>query len=50
MLMVHNFFKIYLFKIFWQLPMAHGTLVIPPGIKPAPPALEGRVLTTGQPG
>ena len=29
--------------------MAHETLVPPPGIKPAPPALQGGSLTTGPP-
>ena len=29
---------------------AFGTLSSPPGIEPAPPALEGEVLTTGLPG
>ena len=32
---------------FWLHPVACGTLVPQPGIKPASPALEGRVLTTG---
>ena len=27
-----------------------GILALPPGIEPSPPALEGKVLTTGQPG
>ena len=27
-----------------------GILAPPPGIKPTPPALEGKVLTTGLPG
>ena len=31
-------------------PMACGILVSQSGIKPAPPALEGRFLTTGPPG
>ena len=30
-------------------PMAHGTIVPRPGIEPMPSALEGRVLTTGEP-
>ena len=29
---------------------ACGILAPPPGIEPAPPALEGKVLTTGPPG
>ena len=29
---------------------AHGILAPQPGMKPAPPALEGKVLTTGPPG
>ena len=29
---------------------AHGILAPPPGIEPAPPALEGEVLATGPPG
>ena len=29
--------------------MAYETLVPWPGIEPAPPALEGRILTTGPP-
>ena len=29
---------------------AYGILAAPPGIELVPPALEGRVLTTGQPG
>ena len=29
---------------------ACGVLASQPGIKPAPPALEGKVLTTGPPG
>ena len=28
----------------------YGILSLPPGIKPAPPALEGKILTTGSPG
>ena len=35
------------FFIFKQHPAARGTLVPWPGIKPMPPALGGRVLTTG---
>ena len=31
-------------------PVACGTLVPPPGIEPASPALEGGLLTTGPPG
>ena len=31
-------------------PEACGILAPQPGIKPAPPALEGEVLTTGLPG
>ena len=31
-------------------PVACGTLVPQPGIKPTSPALEGRFLTTGPPG
>ena len=29
---------------------ARGILALGPGIEPAPPALEGEVLTTGPPG
>ena len=29
---------------------ASGILAPPPGIEPAPPVLEGKVLTTGPPG
>ena len=29
---------------------AYGILVPQPGIEPAPPALEGKILTTGPPG
>ena len=32
---------------FWLHPLACGTLVPHQGSNPAPPALEGRVLTTG---
>ena len=35
---------------FWPHPVACGILVPHPGIKPVPPALEGRVITTGPPG
>ena len=39
-----------LFFTFWFFGCeAHGILVPHPGIKPAPPALEGKVLTTGLP-
>ena len=31
-------------------PVACGILVLQPGIEPTPPALEGKVLTTGPPG
>ena len=31
-------------------PKACGILGPPPGIEPIPPALEGKVLTTGPPG
>ena len=34
--------------VFWR--QACGILAPQPGIKPAPPALEGEVLTTGPPG
>ena len=34
--------------VFW--PQGMWNLSSPPGIKPAPPALEGEVLTTGPPG
>ena len=34
-------------KDVWQHPTACGTLFLQPGIEPTPPALEGRVLTTG---
>ena len=38
------------FFTFWFFGCeAHGILVPHPGIKPAPPALEGKVLTTGLP-
>ena len=37
--------------MFWFFgPQACGILAPRPGIEPAPPALEGEVLTTGQPG
>ena len=37
--------------MFWFFgPEACGILAPWPGIKPAPPALEGEVLTTGPPG
>ena len=40
-----------LFYGFWFLgPKAYGILAPQPGIKPTPPALEGKVLTTGLPG
>ena len=29
---------------------AYGILALQPGVKPAPPALEGEVLITGPPG
>ena len=38
-------------SIFWFFgPEACGILAPHPGIKPAPPALEGKVLPTGPPG
>ena len=37
-----------MFCFFWLRGM--WDLSPPPGIKPAPPALEGEVLTTGLPG
>ena len=37
--------------MFWFFgPKAFGILARQPGIEPAPPALEGEVLTTGLPG
>ena len=37
--------------LFFFLAAMHvGLLVFQPGIQPAPPALEGEVLTTGPPG
>ena len=36
--------------LFWEEPKACGILALPPGIKPTPPASEGKVLTTGLPG
>ena len=36
--------------IFWGGHKAYGILVPRPGIEPALPALEGKVLTTGPPG
>ena len=51
-----------IFKVFWIyyniasvlcfgfLAVSHVDLSSPPGIEPAPPALEGEVLTTGPPG
>ena len=36
-----------LFFNLWPYPEACGILVLCPGIEPALPALEGRVLTTG---
>ena len=37
--------------MFWVFGReACGILAPPPGIDPAPPALEGKVLTTGPPG
>ena len=36
---------VYVFN-FWLHPLACGTLVFHQGLNPAPPALEGRVLTT----
>ena len=37
--------------MFWLFgPEACGILACRPGIEPAPPALEGEVLTTGPPG
>ena len=30
--------------------MAYAILVPPPGVQPTSPALQGRILTTGQPG
>ena len=41
-----SFFK----NNFWPHPEACGILSLPTRIKPAPSALEGRVLTTGPPG
>ena len=39
------------FYVFWFFGRkAHGFLAPRPGIEPAPPALEGKVLTTGPPG
>ena len=53
-----NFFKVFIELItycfcfmFWVFgPKACGNLAPQTGIKPAPPALEGEVLTTGPPG
>ena len=37
--------------MFWFFgPEAGGILAPQPGIEPTPPALEGKVLTTGPPG
>ena len=33
--------------LFWSQLEACGILVLQPGIEPAPPAVEGKVLTTG---
>ena len=38
-----------MFLVFWP-KKACGLLAPRPGIKPAPPALEGEVLSTGPPG
>ena len=41
----------FLINFFFGCTVQHvGTLVPPPGIKPAPHAVEARVLTTGPPG
>ena len=36
--------------LFFSGPEACGILAPQPGIEPAPPALEGKILTTGPPG
>ena len=37
--------------MFWFFGRKAGGILAPqPGIEPAPPSLEGEVLTTGQPG
>jgi len=41
---------LFLFYIFTFICNSHGILVPRLGIKPAPPALEGEILTTGPPG
>ena len=38
------------FFFFFFLPKARGMLAPPPGIEPAPSALEGDISTTGLPG
>ena len=43
-------FLFFFFLSFWPHPTACGILVPQPAIEPRPPALEGRVLTTGLPG
>ena len=40
-----SFLSFFFFFTFWLHPEARGILVPPPGIEPAPPALEGGVLT-----
>ena len=35
---------------FWPHPAACGISVPQPGIEPIPPALEGKILTSGPPG
>ena len=38
------------YALFFFGHKAHGILAPYPGIKPTPPAMEGKMLTTGQPG
>ena len=46
---IYNIFIDHFFN-FWLHSTTHGTLVPQLGIDSMPPALEGRVLTTGPPG
>ena len=44
----YNIASVFMFWFFGHKP--YGILSPQPGIEPAPPALEGKVLTTGPPG
>ena len=50
LLLTYSWFTMLCWVFFWPHPVACGISVPHPGTKSAPPALEGRVLTTRPPG